>query len=576
MRPDRSGDILCAYKMYEGAAGDRAVTESDRLLESPIQPLARSAKYDGFISYSHAADGQLAPAVQAGLQRLAKPWNRRRALWIFRDDTGLTVTPALWSSIQTALDDSRFFILMASPEAAASHWVNQEIKHWVETKPVDRILPVLTSGEWVWDSSGHDFDWQSSTAVPQALEGVFQEEPRYLDLRWAHTESQLNLRHSRFRGAIADLAAPMHGSSKEDLESEDIHQYRRSRRLRLTAVVSLVVLATVALFSGVMALINASHAETSAAEARHQQRVAEERRQQAAAATAEAARQQRLAEDQQKRADEQTKLAASRRVAAQAVSDLDDHLDRSLLLSLEALRLADTPEARAALFAALERHPRLTTFLQSSGSSVNSVAASSDGKLLASGSDDGRITLWDTQTHKVRKQLVVSNRVQNPSPVQSVAFSPDGRILASGSGDHAVQLWDVQHGKLVRTLRGHELGLQIAVNSVAFSPDGRLLASGEEFGTVVLWDAQSGQPIRTLHLSDIDDVYSVAFSPDGKVLASGEVGSVVLSDIHSGEPIRTLQVSTPSAPYSNVYSVAFSPDGRLLASGDGTGKVVLW
>ena len=44
--------------------------------------------YDGFISYSHAADGRLAPAIQTGLHRLAKPWHRRRALWIFRDQTG--------------------------------------------------------------------------------------------------------------------------------------------------------------------------------------------------------------------------------------------------------------------------------------------------------------------------------------------------------------------------------------------------------------------------------------------------------------------------------------------------------
>ena len=50
-------------------------------------------KFNGFISYSHAADGRLAPAVQRGLHRLAKPWHRRRALWIFRDQTGLSVTP---------------------------------------------------------------------------------------------------------------------------------------------------------------------------------------------------------------------------------------------------------------------------------------------------------------------------------------------------------------------------------------------------------------------------------------------------------------------------------------------------
>lgn len=70
--------------------------------------------YNAFISYSHAADGRLAPALQDGLQRLAKPWNRRRALNIFRDDTALSVSHALWSSIQTALDEAEWFIFLPS------------------------------------------------------------------------------------------------------------------------------------------------------------------------------------------------------------------------------------------------------------------------------------------------------------------------------------------------------------------------------------------------------------------------------------------------------------------------------
>ena len=71
--------------------------------------------YDTFISYSHSADGKLAPAVQTGLQRLARPWWRLRALRIFRDETGLSVNPHLWGSIAGALDESKWFVLLASP-----------------------------------------------------------------------------------------------------------------------------------------------------------------------------------------------------------------------------------------------------------------------------------------------------------------------------------------------------------------------------------------------------------------------------------------------------------------------------
>ena len=83
------------------------------------EPLAETV-YDGFISYSHAADDLLAPRLQAGLQRFAKPWWKRRALRIFRDESSLSANPHLWSSITDALDKSSWFVLLLSPEAAQS------------------------------------------------------------------------------------------------------------------------------------------------------------------------------------------------------------------------------------------------------------------------------------------------------------------------------------------------------------------------------------------------------------------------------------------------------------------------
>jgi hypothetical protein len=55
--------------------------------------------FDAFISYSHAADGRLAPALQRAIQRLAQPWYRARALRVFRDESALSANPHLWSSI---------------------------------------------------------------------------------------------------------------------------------------------------------------------------------------------------------------------------------------------------------------------------------------------------------------------------------------------------------------------------------------------------------------------------------------------------------------------------------------------
>jgi len=93
--------------------------------------------YNAFISYSHAADGKLAPALQSGLQRFAKPWYRMRALRVFRDQASLSANPNLWSSIQDALDGSEFFVFLASPEAAASVWCGREAERWLATKPTE-------------------------------------------------------------------------------------------------------------------------------------------------------------------------------------------------------------------------------------------------------------------------------------------------------------------------------------------------------------------------------------------------------------------------------------------------------
>ena len=75
------------------------------------------ALYDAFVSYSHAKDKPIAAALQRALQTLGKPWYRRRALRVFRDDTSLSATPHLWPTIEQALGQSRFLLLLASPEA---------------------------------------------------------------------------------------------------------------------------------------------------------------------------------------------------------------------------------------------------------------------------------------------------------------------------------------------------------------------------------------------------------------------------------------------------------------------------
>src|SRR6516164_471269 len=139
--------------------------------------------YDAFISYSHAKDKPIATALQSVVQKLGKPWYRRRVLRVFRDDASLSATPHLWPSIERALGQSRFLIMLASPESAASRWVGQEIAYWLDHHSADTVLIALTEGELDWDQATGDFRWSEAMPLPTALKRQFAVEPRWVDLR---------------------------------------------------------------------------------------------------------------------------------------------------------------------------------------------------------------------------------------------------------------------------------------------------------------------------------------------------------------------------------------------------------
>lgn len=230
--------------------------------------------HDAFISYSHAADAVLAPALETALQRFAKPWYQIRALSIFRDASNLNLSPDLWNGISTALGGATHLVYLASPQAAASKWVGKEIEYWLTNRSIERLVIVVTDGAIEWDDAAKDFDWNVTTCLPRSAAGRFSGEPFYLDLRWARQSTDLSLQHPRFKDAVALLAATIHGKPVEDMIGEDVVQHQRTTRIRNVAIAALLTLFVAASVAAIVAVRQRSEAVRQRTEAVHQRDLA--------------------------------------------------------------------------------------------------------------------------------------------------------------------------------------------------------------------------------------------------------------------------------------------------------------
>lgn len=536
--------------------------------------------YKAFISYSHAADGKLAPALQTGLHRFAKPWYRLRAMRVFRDETTLSTSPELWTSIETALKKSEYFIFLASPEAAQSFWVRKEFEFWMSNGKKDRLLIILTDGEIIWDRNAVDFDWSKTTAIPHKIQHGLRDEPLYLDLRWAKTRDDLSLKNITFRSSIADIASTLLGRSKDELIGEDVRRHKQTRRITVTAISALVILTSLSIMAAIVAV-----------------------------------QKQREAFRQQKIAIERGAIAQSRQLAAQAISLAgSENGDLALLLSLEALKSWPTVDARNGLLSALTRDPHRLFHLHGHMGEVSSIVFSSDSREILSLGCEGIDTLglckyfgvrrWDVDDGNPLSEVILSGATRHTvltrtedKPIiahdtRAGAWDPftgktivgsdhkgitsaDGRLRAEIIHDKVTvtQLASINRRKTSLMLEGE------SIQTAAFSLDSSMIAVGGKKGGVQLWDTNTlfeddRQPLRSM-ASHAKAVIALNFSPDGKNLVSGSWDdSVLLWDLGSETAPRKMVENI------DVATTTFSQDGHwfvvALSKGDRGGEVQLW
>jgi len=228
---------------------------------------------------------------------------------------------------------------------------------------------------------------------------------------------------------------------------------------------------------------------------------------------------------------------------------------------------------------------RQTLRLSGHSETVAAVAFSRDGERAITGSKDETLRLWSAADGKLiaemteHKAMLQREETQKPQAwsagVESVAISPAGEVLASGSLDGRILLWDARTGAFLRRLAfpGGMPGLA-KIASMSFSPDGQWLVAASAFSGCQVYEVATGRELLDGSLQDKPDSTlgrvnrvrcnrGATYSPDGRVVASGYNSVVHLLDPRTSKAIKTLEGSG-----ATVFGVGIAQDSRTIAWGE--------
>jgi hypothetical protein len=532
-----------------------------------------AATHDAFVSYSRSPDQVLAASLEKALEQFARPLWKRRTSDIFLDQSSLGVDVSVWGSIEPHLEGSRWFVFLASPQAANSAWCTKEIEWWLAHRGTDRLLIVVTAGEVETSADRSDFDWARTTALPRCLAGRFSGVPLYGDLRTLDRSRPPTLRDRPFRQVVVGLLAKMRGVSPDALDGEDLATMRRNRRAIAAGGVALL---SVAAFAGVKAIGEVDAGRDTVASTLVASALTE-RDLQPARALLRAALAQRLSRDgsatlalvdvlsahpRQVRTIVPPAAGTGRapatavhggldRVAIARCTPDDATTDcRRTTIDLQSLEGGSTP---------------LPAPLQLEIGRVHELSFTMDGTRLLAIAEDGAFLV------DLKQPAAAPERLVRGQPVVAAALSADGSLfaaaLSASRSSVEVKIWNTGVG----IHRCQPFVLQrVAPNGIVFSQDGSRLAVTDGMGRIMVTDlAQCAR----LELRTMDTTGALAFDASAgtlfAVMLDGtrfrwNAGAAPAMDVFGGGlPLVTSRDWLDYSPH------ALSPDGRLLALGDG-------
>jgi hypothetical protein len=485
-------------------------------------------KYWAFISYSHADDSwgrwlhQALETYRLPRSLVGKPSRDgivpRRLLPIFRDREELPISADLGANLKNVLESSRYLIVICSPSAAKSRWVNEEIRFFKSSRTEERVLCFIVAGEPNAADKPH---FQQEECLPDSVRFRIGVDGTLTDVRTEPLAADARKQGDGKTNAKLKTIAGLAGVNFDDLK----HRERRRRfwqRVRLGSLIA-------ALTAFIIVLVQVEEKRMN------DQKTNEEI--------------QKYAEAGQDRLDNGRYLQAAVFFAAayrlqEGVSAMTEQLQKGLIEC-----------SKAAL-------AKQILIMNGHADWVTSAAFSNDGQHLVTASWDKTIRLWNLNTGASK---VIA---QSVGKMASVNLSPDGTRIVGGCWDGYAYVWELD-GKLLATLDGHRGRVVYA----AFSPDGKRIVTASEDATAREWSTD-GKPLFIIK-GHTDSVKSAVYSPDGSsILTAGFDGTAKIWDSSSGQLLRTIDAAKEGQKSLNF--AAFSPDGKRIATVGLSPEVIIW